>query len=253
MDSDVCTDICNNKLKEPLKYHRKLWEFVWIYSILEQKGHLVPGKRGIGFGCGEERLVPALAAQGVEIVVSDQDAEAAAKSGWVATNQHSSSLEAFEKFLPLVCDKDLFYKNVSYRCIDMNHLPEDIDGQFDFNWSACSLEHLGTLELGLEFILNSMRSLKPGGVAVHTTEYNISSNDATLTSGCTAIYRRKDIEELLFRAIKMGYQACAVDFSTGDLVHDNHIDVPPYTEDPHLKLEIAGYDCTSIGIFIEKP
>ena len=253
LDSKASVRICRNKFRQEVQYHRKLWEMVWIYNILEQKGMLRPGRKGLGFGCGEEYLVPALAAQGVEVTASDQDKEAAEKSGWIATEQYSDALASFEKWLPRFCDKDSFYNNVQYKCIDMNDIPDSCNEQFDFNWSACSLEHLGSLQKGIDFIINSMKTLKSGGIAIHTTEYNVYSNDKTLEHPATSIYRKQDIERLLITAKDLGFNACEVDFSTGDLVNDDKIDMPPYTQDPHLKLQFDGYTCTSIGIFIEKP
>ena len=52
----------------------------------------------------------------------------------------------------------------------MNHLPDDLRG-FDFTWSSCALEHLGTLAAGADFVVAQMDCLRPGGVAVHTTEF----------------------------------------------------------------------------------
>ncbi len=252
LDSVSSVRINRNKFDQEVYYHRKVWEMIWIYNVLEQKGMLKPGKKGLGFGCGEEYLVPALATEGVDIVASDQDKEAAEKSGWIATDQHSDSLSSFEKWLPKFCDRDTFYNYVQYRCIDMNNIQDEFNDSFDFNWSACSLEHLGSLQKGIDFILNSMKTLKKGGIAVHTTEYNVSSNQETLEHPSTCIYRRQDIERLINTANQMGYKACEMDFSSGDLVYDGYIDVPPYTQDPHLKLSFEGFTCTSIGIFIEK-
>jgi hypothetical protein len=35
-------------------------------------------------------------------------------------------------------------------------------------------------------------------------------------------------------------------------VMDNFVDVPPYTHSPHLKLELAGYVTTSLGIVVRR-
>ena len=48
----------------------------------------------------------------------------------------------------------------------------------------------------MDFVINSMRVLKPGGVAVHTTEFNLSSNDDTIEARDLCVYRRRDIELL---------------------------------------------------------
>jgi hypothetical protein len=254
VDSHIFKDICENFLREPVRYHRKLWEFVYIVHILREHGMLKPGKRGIGFGCGEERLIPVFAASGAKVLITDLDGKEAAKRGWVETNQHLSSLQVFDKYLPSVCHPEVFKQNVRHGFVDMNHIPRDLlQGDYDFTWSSCSLEHLGTLKDGEEFILNSLKTLKPGGIAVHTTEYNVSSNSDTVVSGSTVIYRRKDIERIVQRAKQLGYRVSAMDFSTGNLAADNYVDLPPYKQETHLKLKIQQYNCTSIGMFFERP
>ncbi|HZI52320.1 MAG TPA: hypothetical protein VFD56_01350, partial [Chitinophagaceae bacterium] len=49
-----------------------------------------------------------------------------------------------------LCDEDLFRKSVVYRAVDMNKIPGDLV-DFDFNWSSCSFEHLGSIEKGMRF------------------------------------------------------------------------------------------------------
>jgi hypothetical protein len=85
---------------------------------------------------------------------------------------------------------------VNFRPVDMRDLRLPWDETFDFLWSSCSLEHLGSLEAGMDFVKQSTDLLKPGGVAVYTTEFNVSSNDETLTSGPLVVYRKRDVEKL---------------------------------------------------------
>lgn len=67
---------------------------------------------------------------------------------------------------------------------------------YDFCWSSCALEHLGDLRRGFDFIINSVeKTLKVGGIACHTTEFNLSPNDTTVASGPTVLYRRKDLDD----------------------------------------------------------
>jgi hypothetical protein len=124
---------------------------------------------------------------------------------------------------------------------------------FDFVWSSCCFEHLGNLEAGLQFVINSVDTLKPGSVAVHTTEYNLSSNDDTIGEGGIVIYRRRDFEELVQRLRDRGYKVSA--FAPAPHAHplDFHIDAPPYYDNYHLKLRLAEYVTTSAGICIVKP
>ncbi len=94
--------------------------------------------------------------------------------------------------------------------------------------------------------------LKPGGVAVHTTEYNLSSNLFTRRRGDAVIYRRRDLTALADRLRRQGY-AIDLTFDAGDGPADQAVDRPPYSHDPHLKLQLGRYVATSYGLIIEKP
>ncbi len=62
--------------------HRKMWEWLFIAEALHEHGMLGPGHRGLGFGVGQEPLVAAFAAQGCDLVATDQPHELAVSSGW---------------------------------------------------------------------------------------------------------------------------------------------------------------------------
>jgi hypothetical protein len=88
-----------------------------------------------------------------------------------------------------ICDAALFSKLVDFRNVDMNNMPSDLVG-YDFCWSSCAFEHLGSIELGMQFVEISLKCLKPGGLAVHTMEYNGQSNRNTLSEGGAVIFRK---------------------------------------------------------------
>ncbi|HFC12669.1 MAG TPA: class I SAM-dependent methyltransferase, partial [Anaerolineae bacterium] len=180
-------------LEKPDNMHRKLWEFGYITQALHERGMLSLGKRGLGFAVGTEPLPDLFASMGCDILASDLDTEEAKQKGWVDTSQHASSLELLNK--RKLCPPDLFRERVDFRFIDMRELPNNL-GMYDFIWSSCSLEHLGTLELGEKFIYDSLKYLKPDGVAVHTTEYNVQSNSKTISEGASVIYRKRDFKRM---------------------------------------------------------
>lgn len=234
---------------EGWRVHRKLWELCYICETLSQRGMLQHGKKGLGFAVGLERLPSFFASKGCEILASDLPAKDSRKSAWAATGQWAPNLEALNQYG--LCQPAIFKKLVSFRPIDMNRIPEDIRG-FDFTWSTCSFEHCGNLELGLRFLENQMNCLKPGGLAVHTTEFNLSSNSETISRGTTVIYRLKDIEEICLRLKDQGHIVEPIDLQTGSHKFDCHIDGPPYSPEPHLRLDIRGFATTSIGLVIRK-
>lgn len=236
------------QIGEQPRAHRKQWEFCYILQVLARSGLMAPGMRGLGFGVGEEPLTALFAANGAEIVATDLEPDAARKKGWVATDQHAHSKEILNQ--RKICDPAEFDRLVSFRHADMNAIPADLR-DFDFCWSACALEHLGSIARGLRFIENSIQCLKPGGIAVHTTEFNCSSDDRTLDHASTVLFRRRDLLDLGERLTEAGHEV-VFNFGLGDQPLDLHVDVPPYSADNHLKLQIRQWVTTSFGVVVRK-
>ena len=86
---------------------------------------------------------------------------------------------------------------MSFRPVDMTRLPADLV-DFDLLWSSCALEHLGQPNRGPAFVLDSLRCLRPGGVAVHTTELRVKGND-DVDLGGVVLYARHTMERLVAR------------------------------------------------------
>ncbi len=238
-------------MKDRPKYLRKQWEFVYISQVLHERGMLAPGRRGLGFGVGREPLPALFASFGAEIVASDQSLQGAIEAGWVRSSEHSADLSGLNE--RGICIERMFSQLVSFAEVDMNAIDPKFHGQFDFCWSACSLEHLGSLVHGASFIKEAMKALKPGGVAVHTTEFNLTSNDATVESRDLSIYRRRDIDRLLSELSAAGHAPSPVDYSLGEGYAETVVDLPPFGRgEPHIRLRLADFDCTSIGIVVQR-
>jgi SAM-dependent methyltransferase len=236
-------------LKEIPALHRKLWEFVYTLQVLETAGLLQPGRRGLGFGCGREPLAALMAARGCEVVATDLDAAASAGHGWIETDQHAARLDDLND--RGICPPEQFERRVRFLSADMNAIPEALSG-FDFVWSCCSLEHLGSIEHGLGFVRRAMRCLRPGGIAAHTTEFNLSSNLRTVESRDLSVFRRHDLERLVRDLKREGHSAWPLNFNPGDGPIDRYVDLPPYRSEPHLKLRLDRFVITSIGLVIQR-
>ena len=248
MTGETYDRICS-ALGEIPKHHRKQWEFCYIFRVLEMAGMLEPGKRGLGFGVGREPLVAAFAARGVEVTATDMAPEVADENGWASTAQHAWGLNALND--RNLCPPDVFDANVKFRVADMNHIPSDV-GTFDFVWSACAFEHLGSIAHGHKFIINAAKLLAPGGIGVHTTEINCSSNWLTLDNASTVLFRRYDFERMAQELGDQGFDI-SINFDLGDLPADKHVDLPPYKPDNHLKLKIMRWVTTSFGLVVRRP
>jgi hypothetical protein len=244
-------------LREPWRPHRKLWELAFICQALDERDMLRPGRRGLGFAVGAEKLPAVFAARGCEITATDLPADDDRRTPWAETGQWVGQLDALNA--DGLCDPEAFRQRVTYRPVDMNAIPDDLTG-FDFTWSTCSFEHCGSLELGLRFLERQMACLNPGGVAVHTTEFNLSSNDETMAEGSCVIYRLRDMEAVCGRLADAGHAVEPLDIDPGDHALDAHVDEPPYSDFQtvplaavkHLRLNLWGHASTSIAIIVRK-
>jgi SAM-dependent methyltransferase len=245
---EPCYQTWCRRLKDQPRFHRKQWEHVYILQALDKAQMLQPGKRGVGFGIGREAIPDLMASLGVSALVTDLDLERAQQSGWAGTHQHSNK-SADLRFRGISTRRQ-FFKHIEFSNVDMNHIPSEISG-FDFTWSSCAFEHLGSIDLGLQFVKNSLKTLKPGGVAVHTTELNVGSNDETLLTGPTVLFRRQDFEKLEKELKAEGHQL-NLNFWLGDEPLDQFYDIAPYSENVHLKLKLENFVTTSFGLIVQK-
>jgi 2-polyprenyl-3-methyl-5-hydroxy-6-metoxy-1,4-benzoquinol methylase len=206
------------------------------------------GARGLGFAVGTEPLTSLFASMGCDVLATDLGRMDAAKGGWVNTNQNAASLDDLNE--RRLCMPEDFASRVGFRQVDMCAIPSDLRG-FDFLWSSCAMEHLGSLGRGMDFVLNAMSCLRPGGIAVHTTEFNCDSDHRTVKSGGDVLYRRRDLQALANALLEQGYEMAALDFDVGDGEADRFVDEPPYRGKTHLKVRIGGFASTSFGLIIK--
>lgn len=238
------------RLGQEIIYHRKQWEYVMITQALLERGCLQEGKRGLGFAVGTEPLAALFAGYGCTIAATDQHPTNRFAQDWSMARMLAESKESIRR--PNLCPDTLFDTRVEFFPVDMNDIPANLHGQYDFVWSACSFEHIGSIERGLAFVCNAMDCLKPGGWAVHTTEYNVSSNDATIETPDLSLFRRRDIEELVRRLQTHGHSVAPVSFAYGDHEYDRTIAQPPYESAIHLKLSVLEFEATSLLLIIQK-
>lgn len=237
------------RLDLPFHKHRKQWEFIYILQALERYGMLEHGARGLGFGVGIEPLPAAMAAAGVTVVASDLGADDDRARDWSLSHQHAQTVEQLRN--PAVCANEIFDRSVSFRPVDMNRIDPDLRG-FDFCWSSCAFEHLGSIQAGLDFVRNSVDCLKHGGLAVHTTELNLVSNDQTVDNEGTVLFRRRDIEKLAVDLSSRGHFVAQIKYDLGNTEQDSYVDVPPYSSHNHLKASLGKFVTTSFGIIVRR-
>ena len=241
---------------EPL-LHRKIWEYAFVLQAMQENGALRVGARGVGFGCGEEPVASFLASRGVEVTVTDLAPEQSEGLGWVATGQHTSSLQ--QAYYPDLVSQEDFDRRVRLEYVDMNNIPDSMSEGYHFCWSICAFEHLGSIRKGLDFIKNSMKVLRQGGVSIHTTEFNLT-NGETIDNWQTVLFQQKHFALLAEELKAEGFQMLPLDANPGDAFLDKFVDLPPYDwdavmqlqEPAHLKVAIDGFPSTCVGIIVRK-
>ena len=260
IESDWLAHWCR-ELRIPVIYHRKIWELGYVLQALHHSGNLRPGKNGLGFGCGNEPMASYFASLGLPVTITDLPPEDVRSLGWAATAQHAASID--HAYHAQLVDRARFDAMVRYRHVDMNAIPADLVG-YDFCWSLCAFEHLGSIEQGLAFVENSLAPLKPGGTAVHTTEFNINADGPTIDNWPTVLFQRAHIEALAARLAARGHRVAPLDFDPGDKPLDRFIDLPPWHDGTfetisrglgqplHLKVAADGFISTCFGITVTK-
>lgn len=249
--------------------HRKLWEYAYTLQNLYHYGLLSAGKKALGFGCGEEPLPAYFANIGISVTVTDLEPTRVKGMGWAETGQHTKSIDS--AYHPNLVSRKKFDEMTKLEYVDMNYIPNSLDGLYDFCWSICALEHVGSIAQGLAFIKNSLNCLKPGGVAIHTTEFNYNEVDRTVDNHPTVLFLAKHFAELNRLLAADGYEVAPLDFNIGAGLLDSFVDLPPYDFDKflpytakvkgikdayrlgHLKLSVDGFPSTCFAITIRKP
>jgi hypothetical protein len=233
------------------KFHRKTWEHVYIAHALWDNGFLTEGNSGLGFAVGMEPLPALFASRGCKITATDLDVNVEQAKSWVKTGQHIGGTDKRKLNQDRICPDELFEGNVEFRNADMNHIPDSLTG-YDFVWSSCALEHLGGMEKSLDFICNSLNTVRSGGLAVHTTEFNLSSDEELSPDPYCCILRKKDIVGISEKLTKLGHYVYPLDFRLGTCFGDKFVDIPPYKQVTHLRLSLFSFVSTSFGIIVRK-
>lgn len=225
-----------DELGHKVVFHRKIWE----QCVITQVYRNIVFSNGIvlGFGVGREPLAAWFAKRGALVTATDSPNT---NPAWTDTGQHATSID------DVGCSG---FKGVTFRPVDMNNIPEDLHGRFDFTWSSGSFEHLGSIEAGLSFFCNQMKCLKRGGIAVHTTEFNPIFGD-TLETKDLVLFRLRDIIELGERLMKQGDNLWPFDPSPGLYPEDLHVDKEPWGL-PHLSIKVGDFTTTSIVLIARR-
>ena len=149
------------------------------------------------------------------------------------------------------------------RAADPNAIPQDLRG-FDFCFSVGRIHMLGTIARGIQFMENMVDVLKPGGIAVHTTEFSFAVDDQTIDNWGTVLFQRRHFEEMAQRMERKGCKRDAARFrcrlaarwtasSTSRRSRCTGANLKDWSRDAmHIKVSIDGFPCTAFGLIAAK-
>ena len=232
-------------IKQQPRLHRKQWEYAYVLRVLELTDMLRAGRTALGFGCGNEPISAVLASAGVRVTATEHP-------GFRPGGEDRVVSSVMDLFYGGICSEDVFRAQVSHRPVDMLQLPGDL-GQFDTVWACSAIEELGSIQAGSDFVLAATKLLRPGGVGIFTTQFNLRSDTETLELPTLSAWRRLDLLNLQSRLIDAGCEMLPLSLTGGKLPEDAIIDTPPYGNPVHLKLMVEDHAITSIGFALRKP
>lgn len=142
------------------RFHRKIWEFNQALYGLRTLRRLAPEATSIGIGCGHEEFMYFLANRLRLVVATDLY-----EGTYLGGESQADVLEHPAKYAPFP------YREHHLKVRRMNGLALDAAASsFDIAFCLSSIEHFGSMADKRQALAEMVRVLKPGGVAVVTTE-----------------------------------------------------------------------------------
>jgi hypothetical protein len=220
---------------------RALWEQAWIVSVLATDGLIAPGKSGVGFDAGRDRIASLLAARGVSVL----------GTGGTVADDKEAEARRLQMFHPEAVHIEDFDRLVSFLELDARHLRRMPPASHDFCWSIGVPSRLGSIEAALDFLEASLVALKPGGLAVHTFGFNLTSDSATWELPDLVLLRRRDIEALAEKLAPAGHRIVTLNTHPGSDLADETVKTEAHGPIGHRQRHGFAV-ATSFGLAIRK-
>lgn len=184
---------------------RGQWEQAWIVSTLATEGMVAPGRTGLALEPGRQRIAAVLASRGVAV-------QAVGRPGPGPKGAEARRLELFYPEILALEDFDAMVGFAELDPLEPERLPT---GSFDFCWSNGQVQGRGSVAAALDFIEASLVPLRPGGLALHSCIFNLSSDSLTWELPDLVVLRKSDIERLAERLHGAGHQVLTLNTHPG--------------------------------------
>lgn len=178
-----------NELREPVRLHRKQWEFAMIFLALQKLGLLSDDKTGLSVGGGNERVLYSVARNVKKLFVTDLYSD---ETVWdcARTGDPDDFIKAHKPF-------EVDDSKIKALRMDMRNLDFE-DNTFDFCYSSCAIEHIGTCEDFIQHFNEVNRCLKEGGYYVFTTEFHFGNE--TIENPNNYIFSPEYLEKMILES-----------------------------------------------------
>jgi hypothetical protein len=172
-----------------------LWSRAFILQALKRYGMLEAGAQGLALGDADGILAAAIMRQGCSVVT--------------ATPATEHDLTSFD---PNLTPEDILRVQSSMRSLPLTELPPDLRG-FDFLWSISIVDRAPIMNEFSAFIHDSMRVLRPGGLAVHV--FGIVTAEGKYEAAGPQPISRKAMERLALTLIARNHEIAQLNFGYG--------------------------------------
>jgi SAM-dependent methyltransferase len=219
-------------------FHRKAWEFAHAVYGLRTLKRLSPNAVALGVGSGHEHVLYFLANKVSRVVATDLYEGDFAEKEASAIMLHTPAM-----FAPFHYRKDhLEVLSMDARQLDFP------SNTFDFVFSFSSIEHFGGHREAVMALREMFRVLKPGGIAVVTTELILNRLGRT-----RGFFRRREIEPLFLQATGFDLVGGEVDYRVERRFLREPMEFPyEPTGKPCVVLRRGLTLFTSIALFLQK-
>lgn len=220
---------------------RALWEQAWIVATLAAQGLVEPGRSGLGIETGRERIAALVAARGVQVRAT----------GTAEAEPRAIEKRRLQLFHPEAVHIEDFDERVTFHPLVPGQVGTLTGESFDFCWSIGLADRLGSVAAMLDLIEASLVPLRPGGLALHTMGFNLSSDTHTWELPGLVLLRRRDIEELAERLASAGHRLLPLNLHPGTTPADEEVahEVGPV---PALRQRHGVAVATSLGLAVRK-
>ena len=224
---------------DPARLHRKEWEFAQGVYGLRKLRCLSPDAAALGLGAGTEPIVFFLAGRLRRVVATDLYA-----GDFSEHEADPRMLRDPEAFAPFSYHRDrLEVRRMDATAID--YAPESFDLVFSFS----SFEHFGSRREQRACLAAMHRVLRPGGVAVLTTEVILNA-----WGRHGDYFRRAELLDALIPDAGFRLAGGDFQFATSRATLEGLVRLPHEIDRrPHLVLRRWRTYFTSAALFLEKP